>query len=394
MNWRGFLNAAFGVWLISSPFTFGYQSQNLVQSDIVCGILAIILGLLTVHFPLFAWGTALVGLWLQLAPLIFWAPEAASYLNDTFIGLLLLVFSFVIPDTPGTRISRGAEVPPGWSYNPSSYLQRIPIIFLNLCCWLIARYLTAYQLGFIDHVWDPFFGTQTVAVLTSDVSRAFPVADAGLGATAYLLEALFGFGSTRRWHTMPWFVLLFGVLAIPVSCISIVLIILQPTVVGAWCGLCLVTAVLMLFIIPLTVDEVCATLQFMKHSRIKGHSHWKTFWGGTSVAAGSDDPRTPSYRASYRKLFKAMCWGVSIPWNLALSALLGAGAMFMGDYIQGALITVFSVTAWGEVTRMFRHVLVLLGIWLCFSNPILGVAAIALSIPKGKIKEKYGTFKP
>ena len=53
MNWRGFLNAAFGVWLISSPFTFGYQSQNLVQSDIVCGILAIILGLLTVHFPLF-----------------------------------------------------------------------------------------------------------------------------------------------------------------------------------------------------------------------------------------------------------------------------------------------------------------------------------------------------
>jgi len=68
--------------------------------------------------------------------------------------------------------------------------------------------------------------------------------------------------------------------------------------------------------------------------------------------------------------------------------------MFMGDYIQGALITVFSVTAWGEVTRMFRHVLVLLGIWLCFSNPILGVAAIALSIPKGKIKEKYGTFKP
>jgi hypothetical protein len=394
MNWRGFLNAVFGIWLISSPFTFGYQSQALIQSDVLCGILAIIMGLLTVHFPLFAWGTALVGLWLQLAPLIFWAPETASYLNDTFIGLLLLVFSFVIPDTPGTRNSRGAEVPPGWSYNPSSYLQRIPIIFLNICCWLIARYLAAYQLGFIDHVWDPFFGSQTVDVLTSKVSQAFPVADAGLGATAYLLEALFGFGPTRRWHTMPWFVMFFGVLAIPVSCVSIVLIILQPTVVGAWCGLCLVTAGLMLFIIPLTVDEVCATLQFMKHSRIKGHSHWKTFWGGTSVAAGSADPRTPPYRASYLKLFKAMCWGVTVPWNLGLSAILGIAAMFMGDFIPGALITVCSVTAWGEVARMFRYAIIPLGIWLLFLNPLLGIIAIALSVHKGKIKEKYGTFKP
>jgi hypothetical protein len=233
-----------------------------------------------------------------------------------------------------------------------------------------------------------------VDVLTSKVSQSFPVADAGLGATAYLLETLFAFGSTRRWHTMPWFVMLFGVLAIPVSCISIVLIILQPTVVGAWCGLCLVTAVLMLLIIPLTVDEVWATLQFMKHSKIKGHSHWKTFWGGTSVAAGSADPRTPGFGASYLKLFRAMCWGVSIPWNLGLSALVGIFAMFRGDFIPGALITVFSVIAWGEVTRIFRYVIIPLGLWLLFLNPPLGIIAVALSIRKGKIKEKYGTHRP
>lgn len=394
MNWRGFLNAAFGIWLISSPFTFNYQSQQLLQSDVCCGILAIILGLLTLHVPLLAWGTALIGLWLQLAPLIFWAPEAASYLNDTFIGILLMIFSFIIPNTPGTRESKGAEVPPGWSYNPSSYLQRVPVIFLNLCCWLIARYLTAYQLGFIDQVWDPFFGSQTVDVLTSDVSQAFPVADAGLGATAYLLEALLGFGSTRRWHTMPWFVMFFGILAIPVSCISIVLIILQPTVVGAWCGLCLVTAILMLFIIPLSIDEVCAALQFMKHSRRKGHSWWKTFWGGTSVTPGSDDPRTPPFGASYLKLFPAMCWGVSIPWNLGLLALLGIVAMFMGSFIPGALITVFSVIAWGEIARKIRYLILPLGLWLLFLNPVLGVLAMALSIRKGPLKETYGTFNP
>lgn len=394
MRWRGFLNAAFGFWLISSPFTFAYQSEQLIWSDVICGILAIIFGLLTVHFPLFAWATALVGLWLQLAPLFFWAPEAASYINDTFIGLLLLVFSFIIPNTPGARESRGAEVPPGWSYNPSSYLQRVPVIFLNIVCWLIARYLAAYQLGFIDHVWDPFFGSETIDVLTSKVSQAFPVPDAGLGATAYLLEALFGFGATRRWHTMPWFVMFFGILAIPVSCVSITLIILQPTVVGAWCGPCLVIALLMLLIIPFTVDEVCATLQFMKHSRKKGHSLWKTFWGGTSIAPGSADPRTEPFNASYPQIFKAMCWGITIPWNLALTAAIGIVAMSQQAFIPGALIIVFSVIAWGEVARMFRYAIIPLGIWLCFSNPLLGIAAIALALRKGKIKEKYGTFKP
>ncbi len=394
MNWRGLLNAAFGIWLISSPFTFGYQSEQLIRSDILCGILAIIFGFLTVYFPLFAWGTAFIGLWLQLAPLVFWAPEAASYLNDTFIGILLLVFSMIIPTTPGARESKGPEIPPGWSYNPSSYLQRIPVIGLNILCWLIARYLAAYQLGFIDHIWDPFFGQGTIEVLTSKVSKSFPVADAGLGATAYLLETLFAFGDTRRWHTMPWFVMLFGILAIPVSCVSILLIILQPTVVGAWCGPCLTIACLMLLIIPFTVDEVVAALQFMKHSKIKGHSHWKTFWGGTGIAPGSKDPRTPPFNASLPKLFAAMCWGVTIPWNLALSAAVGILAMSWGDFIPGALITVFSVIAWGEITRRFRFAIIPLGIWLCFLNPLLGLAAIALCVRKGKIKEKYGTFKP
>jgi hypothetical protein len=394
MNWRGFLNAALGLWLISSPFTFGYTSDQLMWSDVACGLLAIIFGMLTVHFPLFAWATALIGLWLQLAPLFFWAPEAAAYINDSFVGMLLLVFSFIIPDTPGTRESKGSEIPPGWSYNPSSYLQRIPVIGLNIICWLIARYLAAYQLGYIDHIWDPFFGHETIDVLTSKVSQAFPVPDAGLGATAYLLETLFGFGGTRRWHTMPWFVMLFGILAIPVSCVSIVLIILQPTVVGAWCGPCLTIACLMLLIIPLTVDEVCATLQFMRHSKIKGHSHWKTFWGGTSVAPGSTDPRTPPFNASYPKLVQAMCWGVGIPWNLALSAAVGILAIVWGDFIPGALITVFSVISWGEVTRKLRYTLIPLGAWLLFLNPILGIAAILLSFRKGPIKEKYGTFQP
>lgn len=394
MRWRGFLNAAFGVWLISSPLTFSYQSEALFWSDIICGLLAIVIGLLTVHFPLLAWLTAGIGLWLQLAPLFFWAPEPAAYLNDTFIGILLLVFSFIVPDTPGTQDSQGAEVPPGWSYNPSSYLQRIPIIALNLICWLIARYLAAYQLGYIDHVWDPFFGSGTVEVLTSKVSQKFPIPDAGLGATAYLLEALFGFGDTRRWHTMPWFVLFFGILSVPVSCVSIVLIILQPTVVGAWCALCLLTALLMLFIIPFSIDEVFATLQFMKEAKERGEPFWKTFWGGTAVVPGPVDPRTPPYNAPYGKLFDTMRLGISFPWNLGVCFIAGIGGMMTGAYIPGALIAVFAIISCAEITRFLRYAIVPLGVWLTFLSPSCGIIAILLCLRKGPIKERYGTFHP
>jgi hypothetical protein len=394
MRWRGFLNAALGIWLISCPLTFQYTSVPLFWSDIVCGILAIIVGLMTVHFPLLAWVTAGIGLWLELAPLIFWAPQAAIYLNDTFIGMLFLVFSFVIPNTPGAPQSQGAEVPAGWSYNPSSYLQRIPVIALNLVCFLIARYLAAYQLGYISHVWDPFFTPGTVAVLTSKVSQSFPVSDAGLGATAYLLEALLGFGDTRRWHTMPWFVLFFGILAVPVSCVSIVLIILQPTVVGAWCTLCLVTAFLMLFIIPFAIDEVFATLQFMKKERRAGASWWRAFWGIAAAVPGPVDPRMPPYNAHYRKLFNAMRFGISMPWNLLLCVGVGLVAMINKSPVPGALIIVCSVISSAEIIRFMRFAILPLGVWLLMQNPVLGILAIAFCLRKGPIKEKYGAYRP
>src|SRR3546814_1230480 len=76
-----------------------------------------------------------------------------------------------------------------WSYNPSAWTQRLPIIFLALIGLLVARYLTAYQLGQISGVWEPFFPglpdepgkNGTEAVITSSVSEAFPIPDAAHG---------------------------------------------------------------------------------------------------------------------------------------------------------------------------------------------------------------------
>jgi len=124
------------------------------------------------------------------------------------------------------------------------------IVFLAMIGFFLSRYLAAFQLGHIVYPWDPFFGDSTRLVLTSDISKAFPVSDAGLGALSYLLDALAGLiGGSRRWRTMPWMVVLFGLFIIPPGVTSIVLVILQPVSIGAWCTLCLVASVVMLLMV-------------------------------------------------------------------------------------------------------------------------------------------------
>ena len=98
-------------------------------------------------------------------------------------------------------------------------MQRAPILALALFSFFLARYMTAFQLGHITSAWDPIFGDGTVLVLGSDLSKSFPISDAGLGAFTYLVELLSGFmGDPRRWRTMPWMVALFGFMVIPLGC--------------------------------------------------------------------------------------------------------------------------------------------------------------------------------
>src|SRR5439155_1580106 len=64
---------------------------------------------------------------------------------------------------------------------------------------------------------EPFFAGQagrngTEFIITSEVSKAWPIPDGGLGAVSYMFEVLMGvMGDRRRWRTMPWMVLLFGI---------------------------------------------------------------------------------------------------------------------------------------------------------------------------------------
>lgn len=168
---------------------------------------------------------------------------------------------------PAERADLDVAIPP-FSYNPSAWRQRIPICILALVAFVIATHMALYQWRLIDEPWDPAFGEQTRNVLDSDVALMmhgwFGVPDAALGAIAYLGDAIFGLaGSTRRWQYRPWLVILFGIDVIPLGIVSAILVICQATIVGNWCFLCLITAVISLILVYMAYDEVFASLKLL-----------------------------------------------------------------------------------------------------------------------------------
>lgn len=187
-------------------------------------------------------------------------------------------------------------IPPLWSYNPSTWSERLPIICLATVGFFIASYMALFQFGVIDTVWDPFFGDDTRDVLTSKISEAFPLPDAALGALGYLLDAVTGaIGGRKRWRTMPWIVVLFGLAVGPLGAASITLVILQPLVVGSWCTLCLATAAISIVMIGPAMDETLASLQYLRRVYdTDSRSVWRAFWGLDSrpVAPVSAQVRT------------------------------------------------------------------------------------------------------
>ena len=422
--WTNATVIALGLWLISSPWTFGYQSAAMTWSDAVSGVLLATLAA-AAFIPRLdfygRWGVALVGAWLQFAPVLFWAPTPAAYLNDTIVGALAITLSILVPMMPGmahhmAMQQPGPEIPPGWTYCPSTWHQRAPIIALGVIGWLISRYLAAYQLGYIPTVWDPFFGGATARVLTSDMSRMMPVSDAGLGALAYTFEMLMAWmGGRTRWRSMPWMVIFFFILVVPLGLTHIALVISQPVVVGDWCTLCLAAAAVMLFMIPLAIDEVVATMQFLAERRRAGKPLWRTFWVGDTMAGGAPDDRTAHYGAPARELVRAAVWGVSLPWTLLASVALGLWVMFSpmmfgnsgpaanSDYVAGALVVTIAAISTAEVIRAFRFLNLLMAAWLILAPFVLtgftgsgrvndiavGVALVALTLPRGPVRERY-----
>lgn len=445
--WVYWMIVILGVWTILAPLTFAYDvaivppaggrtlwltdAQRIAYmkwSDIISGALLIVFGTrsLLPNRPASLWICCFVGVWMSIAPLLFWAPTAAAYLNDTFIGMLVISLSVLIPGMPNMvmYMKMGSEVPPGWTYNPSSWAQRWIMIVTGFMGFVVSRYLAAYQLGYLNSIWDPFFGNASEHVLNSSMSQSLPVSDAGLGSLAYTFEFLMGFmGSPSRWRTMPWMVTFFGILVIPLGLVHIFLVISQPLTVGAWCFFCLMAAGIMLPMIPLEIDEVIAMGQHMVQATRRGEKFWSVFWKGGNPVEKNKDERSPeliSLNHQFGKVFKASVWGMSVPWTLLLSLILAIALVVLPDqttmpikssfaninHLCGSLIVVVSVIGMGEVVRSFRFLSILPGLavallpwfmsdasgFLKIIDTLLGLFVCALSVPRGTINEQYGLW--
>lgn len=268
------------------------------------------------------------------------------------------------------------QIPRGWSYNPSVWSDRLPILGLALVGVAIASYLAAYQLRLVRSVWEPFFGQGSVVILNSAVARLLPFPDALLGACAYLLDAVSGvIGGRDRWRTKPWVVILFGLAVGPLGAVSITLVILQPVLFGAWCSLCLTSACISLLMIGPAMDELLASLQYLRRVHRAGRSWRAAFWGAAEpLAAGTQRVPAPARAAPSRapiwSLVGAAILGVWL--MLAPTILEDAGPAAVSDRIVGPLVIAFAVIAVWDVTRPVRWLHLPLGLWLLAEPWLLG----------------------
>lgn len=431
-RWPHFANIGLGAWLLTQPWTIAVQEPGLAWAEILLGAALILFASIAVSWRAqwARWVCAAIGALIMAAPFLFWTTSAAAYLSDTLTGMLVFAFAVCTRPEPGPSAAAaltGPDLPAGWTYNPSEWSQRLPIVALAVVGLIISRHLAAYQLGHNPGAWDPVFDgaaadprNGTEEIITSWVSEAWPVSDAAVGAYTYALEILTGIvGSRQRWRTMPWLVLIFGLMIAPLGITSIFFIIIQPILLGTWSLPALVAAAVMLIQIPYSLDELLATVQFLRR-RVRAGRNWLyVLLFGDTDEGEAGKPADEFARSPVTVARDMLTGGVSLPWTLALTAVIGlwllftrvtlgnSGGMADADHLIGALILTVVSVASAEVARSVRFLNVPLGAALCITplvydaetlstivSILCGVAVIGLSIPKGPILNRYGTWDP
>ncbi len=217
---------------------------------------------------------------------------------------------------------------------------------------------------------------------------------------------------------MPWLVLVFGIMIVPLGVVSITFVIIQPIVIGTWSTLALIGAAAMLVQIPYSFDELVATSEFLWRRRRAGRPIGRVLlFGDTDEGEdGAGEGGAEEFDQGPRAILRDM-WtgGVTVPWTLAASMAIGVWLMLtrltLGaedrvadmDHLMGALVLSVTVTATAEVARAVRLLDIPLGLALlvlpfllgpswaqAISSWACGAALIGLAIPRGTIHNRYG----
>jgi len=208
---------------------------------------------------------AVWGGWLCLYPLIFPFATAWGYSLHTLLGAVL------IGNTAFTRYG----VLPFQRHAAGLVRRRWAMGGLALFCFVLAGVMACYQLGYIHHIWEPFFQHDamqngSMQVLHSWISRSLPVSDAGMGAVVYMLETILIFaGPADRILRYPQLVLLNAGITLLAAAVSAALVLLQAFVLKTGCTLCLLVAGMVFALAGFSLSEL--TMLFSTRKRLRTH---------------------------------------------------------------------------------------------------------------------------
>jgi hypothetical protein len=174
----------------------------------------------------------------------------------------------------------------------------------------------------------------------------------------------------------------------------------------------------MLVMIPYALDELVAMGQFLVANTRRGRSFWRSFFMGDALPGSGTDKRR-GFDAPLRESIASAVRGVTVPWMLVASAILGIWLMFSrlvfateppmadSDHLIGALVVTVAVIAMAEVARPLRFINLAFAFWLIgapwflagasaiatMDSLAVGLLLIVLTLPRGaRSAEHYGAW--
>lgn len=99
-KWESGTNVLLGLWLILSPFFFGYTAGLEVAGDVIAGVaIAILAAFRTFGRGVGEWAdwlTAVLGIWVMISPwAVGYVGNTAHTFNNVMVGAIVLAFSLV-----------------------------------------------------------------------------------------------------------------------------------------------------------------------------------------------------------------------------------------------------------------------------------------------------------
>ena len=91
------INIVFGVWLIIAPFILSYDKSVAYWNEVITGVIVVVLGavhLLAPHMNWSSWVNGLAGIWLILSPFFFGYSAAVAYWNQIIFGILIAIIAY------------------------------------------------------------------------------------------------------------------------------------------------------------------------------------------------------------------------------------------------------------------------------------------------------------